>query len=297
MLRERDRPVGDRGARRLIAAEHQHLEEVPELGGRQAVAADLGVHQVAHDVVGGVLQTLVAELGPVLVQPPSCGAAEGEQAQRRRVAVGVRRQRLRLGGALDQVVRQLHHVVGVFGRHAQDRDDHPDRQRRRHQFHPLAAAPLDHHIEQLVGNGTRALGVPAHLAGCERLGHHPAQPRVRRWVVLEDRSAGLQCVGLEVPQVDVPDGRREALRMARHLAHVGVARHRPEAPVRMRLSLVAVPVQTRPCAKLAEVVPGNAVPVAAGVDDVDVSEPLARRRSTGHDVVPANEVSGGTAEW
>ena len=105
VLGERDRPVGDCGARRFIAAEHQHLEEVAEFGGCQTVAADLGVHEVAYDVVSGVVQALVAELCAVLVQPPSGRTPKGQQAQRRGVAVRVGRQRLALGGALHQMVR------------------------------------------------------------------------------------------------------------------------------------------------------------------------------------------------
>ena len=92
VLGEGDRPVGDCGARRFIAAEYQDLEKVAEFGRSQTVAADLGVHEVAYDVVSGVVQALVAELRAVLVQPPSGRTPKGQQAQRRGVAVGIRRQ-------------------------------------------------------------------------------------------------------------------------------------------------------------------------------------------------------------
>ena len=45
VVHERQQPVGDRGARGLVAGEHQQLEEVAVLGVGQPVAVDLGVHQ------------------------------------------------------------------------------------------------------------------------------------------------------------------------------------------------------------------------------------------------------------
>jgi hypothetical protein len=139
------------------------------------------------------------------------GAGEREQAQLGGVAVGVGRQRRTIAGALDEVVGELDEEVGVLHGHTQDRQDHPDGQRRGDVFDPVAAAALDEVVEQLAGDGPGEVLPAADVARRERLGHQAPQPGVIGRVGVDDGAAGLERIGLEVPQVRVPDARREQL--------------------------------------------------------------------------------------
>ena len=82
------------------------------------------------------------------------------------------------------------------------------------QFDPVAATLLDEVVEQFDGDLADGVLPPADVLGRERPGGQSAQAGVVGSVGVDERSACLERVGFEIPQVRVPDRRREHLGVA-----------------------------------------------------------------------------------
>jgi hypothetical protein len=141
----------------LVATDQDQQRLVDEAVVVEAVAVDLGVDEGAHEVVAG--------LGP-----PGGHDAAGE------LGVGAERlRRLDHRRVLDvdphqapqQVVRPLHELGPVLGRHAEGVADHDQRQRGGDVPHEVARPPLAHGVDDLVAHPADLLLLVPHHAGRE----------------------------------------------------------------------------------------------------------------------------------
>ena len=80
VLDQRQHPLRDPCASRLVAGEHHQLEEVAVLRVGEAVALDLRVDEARDEIVGRVPAALLADLASVLEQRPRGRAVEREGA-------------------------------------------------------------------------------------------------------------------------------------------------------------------------------------------------------------------------
>jgi hypothetical protein len=233
--------VGDRGARGLVAGEHQHVEEVPELVVTQPVAGVLRLDELGDEVVLRGAPGASNIRSPYSNRAWLAGLANGSRRSGG-VSERVGRQRRTVAGALDEIVRELDEEVGVLDGHTEDGQDHPDRQGRGHELDPVATAALDEVVEQLAAMDRVSVLPAADRVRCERLGHEAPEPRVIGGVGVDDRPARLERVGLEVPEVGVADARREHLRCHRHRLRTSPWRVAAQNPLSTHRDATPAPV-------------------------------------------------------
>ncbi len=116
VLEQRVHPVRHRVPRRLVAGHREQQEEQVEVHLRQLVAVDLAVDQRAHDVVAGVLPSIVREL---------LGIHEHLDLRLHHALFGDGVFRVL---ATDHAIRPVEQPVTVFGRHTQELGDGLERE-------------------------------------------------------------------------------------------------------------------------------------------------------------------------
>ena len=170
MLEERDHPVRDGVARRLVAGDGEQHEEHVELHLRQLLAVDLRIDDRGHDVAGRRDPLLLTELVGV-----------GEHLDRD-VHRFVGRHEVLGVGAADHLVGPIEQLAAVFLRHAEDLRDRLERQLGRDVGHEVALAAFDHTVDDLAAAAPDLLLEQLDDARCERGRHNLAVPRVLRRV-------------------------------------------------------------------------------------------------------------------
>ena len=124
-------------------------------------------------------------------------------------------------------------------------------------------------VEEPARDVARVGGVILDLARGEGRADDPAKASVSGAVRFDQGAASLERIWLEIPQVDVAIGRREDLRVLRHVHDVGMLRERPEAA---SLPVPCVPVNGIVLPQQAEALVGDADLVDLLTRDIDVLE-------------------------
>jgi len=138
MLEEGEHPAGCGVTCCFVARHGQQQDEQVELLGRQHVALLVGLEQLGHDVVTGIVTTLRGEQVGVGVH---LGGGEGA------VVVGG----LKLGVVVsDQPVGQVEQAIAVGRRRADQLANHVKGQRRRDVTNEVGLAAGHHVVDQLV---------------------------------------------------------------------------------------------------------------------------------------------------
>lgn len=210
-----DRP-GQSGAGGVVSRGGQQQHEGAELLRGEAGAVDLGEHQLRGDVVAGMLSPLLAERDGVLEE-----FDDGLHACRGIAHIGVL-------DAEDEV-DQLSQPGPVRRRDVEQVGDHLKRQVRADGVDEVEAACFADLLDDDAGEFTHVIRQLANLAGRERNLHEAAILTMLGIVHRDDRAHHLQ----DFPRHVI---HRESLCAGEgfgipcHRTHVGVGRHRPEAP-------------------------------------------------------------------
>ena len=99
------------------------------------------------------MPTRVTEFAAELEQGVGRRRVEREQFERCGVSVCVRIKHA-VGGALDQLVRQLHQIVTLVTVDPQDRHDHANRERFADRRNEVELAVVDNFVEQFIDDRT-----------------------------------------------------------------------------------------------------------------------------------------------
>ena len=202
VLHEREHPLRDRGARRLVAGEDEQLEEVAVLGVRERLAVHLGSHEARDQVVARIGSASCPIRRPYSKSACEAGLSNGQELERRGVAVRGRVER-DARRSLDEVVRQLDHEGRVLGGDAEDRDDHVDRQRGGHQVDEVASALGGERVQEACRDMPRRHLVLGDLAGSEGRAHEAPQAGVLGRVGLDEGATRLERVRVEIDEEHV----------------------------------------------------------------------------------------------
>ena len=224
MLDQAEQAAGDQVPRRLVAGHQQQQEEGGELLRRQAAAVDLGVHQLARQVVARIRHALGGQLVGVHEE------LGGRDLRRRGIE-------LVLGVVVaEHLVAPVEDPVTILERDADQLDDDPERQLGRDGLDEVALPGPDHVVDQLVADVPHVLlEAPDHAARKAQADQAPEAGVIRRVQVDEQPLLRLVLVLGPVAEDRSALRRGECLRVQRDLEQVAVLGDRPELPPVRRL--------------------------------------------------------------
>ena len=205
MGEQREQGVAEHAVRRLRPSREQQPQEPVDVLVVEALAVDLGVHDVADEVGAGIVAAVLDDRAEVLAH----GLGRGQA-------------RLVVGGTEVDLLGPLLELGVVLDRHAQDGGDDLHREGVGDVGDQVGPAERRDAVEQRVDRGLDELvAPPLERRRPERLGDEVAVAAVLVTVLGQDDRAHHRAHGLGI------DRRRERLVVAQHVLDVAVTQHPP----------------------------------------------------------------------